>query len=72
MIDVLGTKTYKPQEAAKILGIGKNNIYTLINNGDIDHTFIAGHPRITEHHIKSYLAKNEIKAEKPRLYSKAV
>lgn len=68
MTDALGIKLYKPLEVKNLLGIGKNKIYELIKNGEIGYTLVAGKPRLTEQHIKSYLAKNEVKPERPKLY----
>jgi len=34
--------TLKPQEVAKLLGIGKNRIYVALENGDIPSIMIAG------------------------------
>jgi len=70
MNDILGIKVYKPMEAKSILGVGKNTMYDLINNREIGFTLVAGKARLTEQHIKSYLAKNEVKSERPRLYPK--
>ena len=70
MNDILGVKVYKPLEVKSMLGVGKNTIYKLMNNGEIDFTLVAGKARFTEQHIKSYLVKNEVKCGRPRLYPK--
>jgi len=68
MNNIFEIKLYSPQEARKLLGIGKNMMYRLVAQGKIDYVNLAGKIRITEDAIKDFLAKNTIRSARQRLY----
>ena len=70
MTDIFGIKIYTLKEGAKILAIGKNKIYEMINNGEIEHVAKAGRKCLTEQIIKNYIARNTVSTGRPNLYPK--
>jgi len=70
MNDVLGVKLFSPMEATKIMGIGKNKIYELINNNKIEYVNFAGKYRISEKGIQGYLEQNTKKLDNSVVFSK--
>jgi len=70
MTEVLGVKLYYPQEAAKVLGIGRNKIYDLIRNKEIEYVDFGSTKRLTDQAVKNYIERNTVRPERPKLYSK--
>jgi len=70
MNDVLGIKMYSPKEAMKIMGIGKNKMYELINSNKIEYVDLGGKCRLTEKGIKEYVEDNTHCLGSPMLYPK--
>jgi len=71
MIESFGQKRYPPQEAAKILGVGKNKVYELIKNRMIEYQNYAGKTFITEHQINDFFAQNTVRKSAPKLYPRS-
>jgi hypothetical protein len=61
---------YTPMKAKDILGVGKNTMYDLINNKEIDHIEYAGKTYITDEHIKDFWERNTVRHTTPKLYPK--
>lgn len=70
MNEVLGVKLFSPEEARKLLGIGKNMIYEFIRRGVIEHVEYAGKFHITDVAIKQFLEKHTVRSKRPQLYTK--
>ena len=68
MKEACGIKLYTPAEVRIMLGVGKNKIYELLRDGQIEYIDLNGKMMITEGAIRAGLEKMTIKREAPRLY----
>lgn len=70
MTEVCGIKMYKPMELREMLGVGRNKIYELLNDGAIEYVDLMGKRMITEEQIRRAISKLTVKASAPTLYPK--
>ena len=70
MTEIFGIKTYLPQEGAKILGIGKNMMYDLIKEGEIEIVSVGKRKKVTDVGLKNFIERRTIKPAKAKLYNK--
>jgi len=70
MVNACGIIMNTAEEARKKIGVGKNKIYELMNDGSLEHIDIGGRKRITDQQIRDFISRATVRRETPNLYAK--
>jgi len=68
MVELCGIKMYSPMELKRMIGLGKNKIYELIRNRQIEYVNFNGKKMITEEQIKTAIERMTVRNKSPKLY----
>jgi len=70
MNELCGTKMYSPKEFKVMSGLGKNKVYELLRDGELEHVDFKGKMMITEEQIKRAISNLTVRKTAPKLYPK--